>query len=141
MPSRSVLGHYAGKRDRGAGHRNEIPPVADSGRRSDLAVVPEIDHRIGERLERVMQPADALKAHLQSAELVLPGKHPLDSPEALFEDGRLEDRLAASLRLLAAPRIGVDVGNHAAIEDRFAVGSAVVDTIKTHDGAAINQSV
>ena len=30
--------------------RNEIQPVADSGRRSDLAVVPQIDHRAGEGL-------------------------------------------------------------------------------------------
>ena len=99
-PIRAAFEPGTGKRDRGAPRRNEIPPVADSGRRSDLAVVPEIDHRIGERLERVMQPADALKAQLQSAELVLPGKHPLDSPEALFEDGRLEDRFAAALGLL-----------------------------------------
>src|ERR1700735_1519986 len=104
MPCRAVFGHDAAKRDRGARRRNEIPPVAGSDRRSDLAVVPEIDHRIGERLERVMQPADALKAQLQSAELVLPGKHPLDRPEALFEDGRLEDRLAAPPRLLCGPR-------------------------------------
>src|SRR3984885_3379820 len=61
---------------------------------------------------------------------------PLDRPEALFEDGRLEDRLAAPLGLLAAARIGVNVGNHAAVEDRLAVGPAVVDTIKTDDGAA-----
>src|SRR5271166_6770516 len=48
-----------------------------------------------------------------------PGKHPLDRPEALFENGRLEDRLAAPLRLLSAAGIGVDVGNHAAVEDRL----------------------
>ena len=62
MPLLAVFGHDAGKRDRGAPRRNEIPPVADSGRGSDLAVVPEIDHRVGEGLERVVQPADALEA-------------------------------------------------------------------------------
>ena len=128
--------HHAGKRDRGGARRNEIPPVASSGRGSDLAVVSEIDHRVGQGLERIVQPADAFKAQQQPAELVLPGKHPLDGAEALLEDGRLEDRLAASLRLLPAARIGVDVGNHAAIEDGLAVGPAVVDTIKTDDGAA-----
>jgi hypothetical protein len=50
----------------------------------------EIDHRVGEGLERVVQPADALEAQQQPAELVLPGKYPLDRPEALLEDGRLE---------------------------------------------------
>src|SRR5271157_655642 len=64
-----------------------------------------------------------------------PGKHPLDRPEALFENGRLEDRLAAPLRLLSAAGIGVDVGNHAAVEDRLAVGPAVVDAIEADDGA------
>jgi hypothetical protein len=42
--------------------RNDFPPAAGSGRRSDLAVVPEIDHRLGEGLECVVQPADALEA-------------------------------------------------------------------------------
>jgi hypothetical protein len=41
---------------------NEVPAVAGSGRGSDLAVVPEIDHRVGEGLERIVHPADALKA-------------------------------------------------------------------------------
>jgi hypothetical protein len=45
-------------------------------------------------------------------------------------------RIAAPLGLLSAARIGVDVGNHAAVEDRLEVGPAVVDTIKTDDGAA-----
>ena len=109
MPCRAVFGHDAGKRDRGAGRRNEIPPVAGSGRRS--AVVPEIDHRIGERLERVVQPADALETQQQPAELVLPGKHPLDRPEALLEDGRLEDRLAAPLGLLSANSAPPELAN------------------------------
>jgi hypothetical protein len=56
------FGHEADKRDRGVARRTEIPPVADSSRRSDLAVVPEIDHRVGEGLECVVQPADTLEA-------------------------------------------------------------------------------
>jgi hypothetical protein len=54
--------HEAGKRDRGVPRRNEVPPVASSGRGPDLAGVPEIDHRVGEGLERVVHPADALEA-------------------------------------------------------------------------------
>src|ERR1700733_7220453 len=98
--------------------------------------MPEIDHRVGEGLERVVQPADALEAQQQPAEFVFPGKYPLNRPEALLEDGWLEDRLAAPLGLLSATRIGVDVGNHAAVEDRLAVDPAVVNTIETDDGAA-----
>src|SRR5580692_11188616 len=135
-PIRALFGNDAGERDRGARRRNEILPVAGGGRGSRLAVVPEIDHRIGESLERVVQPTDAFEAKQQPAELVLPSKYPLDRAEALLEDGRLEDRLAAPLGLLSAARVGVDVGNHAAVEDRFAVDPAVVDTIKTDDGAA-----
>src|SRR5271165_552363 len=108
MSLRAVFGHGADKRDRGAPRRNEIQLAASSDGRSDLAVVPE---------------------------LVLPGKHPLDRPEAFFENGRLEDRLAAPLRLLSAARIGVDVGNHAAVEDRLAVDPAIVDAIEADDGA------
>jgi hypothetical protein len=62
MPLLAVFWHDAGKRDRGAPRRNEVPAVAGSGRGSDLAVVPEIDHRVREGLERVVHPADALKA-------------------------------------------------------------------------------
>src|ERR1700710_2446965 len=135
-PIRALFGQDVGKRDRGARRRSEISAMACGGRGSGLAVVPEIDHRVGEGLERIVQPADALEAQQQPAELVLPGKHPLDRPEALLEDGRLEDRLAARLWLLSSAWIGVDVGNHAAVEDRLAVHPAVVDTIKTDDGAA-----
>jgi transposase len=49
-------------RDRGRTRRNEIPPVARRSSGSDLAVVPEIDHRVGEGLERVVHPADAFEA-------------------------------------------------------------------------------
>ena len=62
MAFRAVFGHNVDKRDRGVAHRNENQPAADSGRRLDLAVVPEIDHRVGEGLERVVHPTDALKA-------------------------------------------------------------------------------
>jgi hypothetical protein len=57
-------------RDRGRTRRNEIQPVARRGSGSDLAVVPEIDHRVGEGLERVVHPADAFEAQQYSAKLV-----------------------------------------------------------------------
>jgi hypothetical protein len=110
MPFRAAFEPGTGKQDRGATRRKEVPPMAGSDRGSDLAVVPKIDHHVGERLECVVRPADALETQKQPAELVLRGKQPLDRPEALFEVGRLEDWLAASLRLLSAARIGIDVG-------------------------------
>ena len=72
--------------------------------------MPEIDHRVGEGLECVVQPADALEAQQQPAELVLPGKYPLDRPEALLEDGRLEDRLAASFGCFLPRGLGLMLG-------------------------------
>jgi hypothetical protein len=90
-PIRALFGHDAGERDRGALRRNEILPVAGRGGGSGLAIVPEIDHRVCEGLERAVQPADTLKAQQQPAELVFPGKDPLDRSEALLEDGRFED--------------------------------------------------
>ena len=112
MPFRAASGPDLNKRDRGTVRRNEIPPVVrrGSGCGSDLAVVPEIDHCVGEGLERVMHPADAFEAQQEPAEFVLPGEHALDRPEALFEDGRLEDWLAAPLGLLSTARIGVKIG-------------------------------
>jgi hypothetical protein len=98
--------------------------------------VPEIDHRVGKGLEGIVQSTDALEAQQKPAELVFPGKHPFDCPEALCENGWIEDHLASPLRLLSTARIGVDVGNHATIEDRLAVGPAVVDAIETDDAAS-----
>jgi hypothetical protein len=71
----AVSGGLGMKRISGIGtrlRRNEIPSVAPSGRGSDLAVVPEIDHRVGEGLECVVQPANAFESQLWPAELVLP---------------------------------------------------------------------
>jgi hypothetical protein len=37
--------------------------------------MPEIDHRIGEGFEGVVQPTEAIKAKEQPPELVLPSEH------------------------------------------------------------------
>jgi hypothetical protein len=62
MRFRAAFEPDAGKRDRGATRRNEIPPVVRSDGGSDLAVVPEINHRVCEGFECVLQPADVLEA-------------------------------------------------------------------------------
>src|SRR3954451_18132239 len=85
--------------------------------RSALAVVPEIDHRIGKHLEGVVDLTEAVEAKQQAPELVFPGGHPFDRLEPLLEERRVEQRLAASLLLLSAATIGVDVGDHATTED------------------------
>jgi hypothetical protein len=52
--------------------------------------VPQVDHRVRERLERVVHVANVLEAQQQAAERVLPGENALDGAEALREDGRIE---------------------------------------------------
>jgi len=65
-----------------------------AGLGSASAVVPKIDHRVSQRLERIVQVTEAFEAHQQAAEFIFPGEHPLDGPEALLENGRI--RSAAS---------------------------------------------
>lgn len=102
---------------------------------SVLAVMPEIDHCIGQCLERVMQLTEAFKTKQQSPELVFPSKHPFDRPKPFFKYRRVEQHLAASFGLLSTTYIRVDVGDHTAIKNGFAIGPAIIDAIQTDDTA------
>ena len=93
--------------------------------------MPEVDHRIGKRLEGVMDLAETIKAKQEPPELVFPGKHPLDRLKSFLKYRWIKERLAASFRLLATAQIRVDVGDHAAIENRLAVGP---DSRRRHPG-------
>jgi len=81
-----------------------------------------------------MQRTYAFKPKQQTTELILPTKHALDRIEPLFENGGVEKRLAASLGGFSPAWIGVDVGDHAAIENCFAVLPAIIDAIQADDG-------
>ncbi len=59
-------------------------------------VVPQVDHRVGECLERVVKSAETFEAQQQAAKLIFPAEQPLNGVEALFKNGRLEQRLAAA---------------------------------------------
>ncbi|SAL36484.1 hypothetical protein AWB69_03494 [Caballeronia udeis] len=72
--------------------------------------MPQIDHRIGERLERVVQVAQTLEAQQQAAELVFPGEDALDGAEAFIENGRVEKRLATALRVSRPRGLGLMLG-------------------------------
>src|ERR1700751_3790174 len=84
------------------------------------------DHRIGERLERIVHFTDALEAQQQAAKLILPTEDALNGPEAFFEDCRIEVLLAIAFRGFAATRILGDIRRRTSIEDGLAVGPAVV---------------
>jgi hypothetical protein len=64
--------------------------------RSTLAEVPKVDHRIGQRFEGVVQLAEAFEPKQQAAKFIFPAKHPFYGIESLFENGRVEEWLAAS---------------------------------------------
>ena len=100
-----------------------------------LAEAPQVDHRIGQNFEGVMQLTYALKPKQKAAELILPTEHPLNRIEPLFEYGSVEERLAASLGDFSTTRIGVNVGYHAAIENGFAVLPAIIAAIQADDGS------
>jgi hypothetical protein len=53
--------------------------------------------------------------------------------EPLFEYGGIEEWLAASLGHFSAARIGLDVGDHRAIENRFPVFLAIAGAIQAND--------
>jgi hypothetical protein len=100
------------------------------------AEVAEIDHCIGEGLERVVQLTEAFEPEQQVAKFVLPAKHTLNGVEPFLEDRQVEKWLAATLGGSPVPGIRVDVRHHAAIENRLPVTDAIVNAIQAHGRAA-----
>src|ERR1700682_2143563 len=86
--------------------------------------------RVSEGLECIVDRAQTLEAKQQAPELVLPGEDPLDGPEALLENGWIVAQFAAPLPRLSPRWIFGDVRNHVPVENRRAVGPAVVDAVQ-----------
>ena len=82
-----------------------------------------------------MQLAEAIEPKQQAAKFVFPAKHTLDSIEPLFENGGVEKWLAASFGGFSTAGVRVDIGNHPAIENGFAVPSTIIDAIQANDGS------
>ena len=112
----------------GFGHHENPSAV-----RSILAEVPQVDHRIGQGFEGVLQLAEAIEPKQQASKFIFPAKYPLDGIEPLFKNGRVEEWLAASLGGYSTAGVRVDIGNHPAIENGFPVPPAIVDAIQTDD--------
>src|SRR5689334_24416675 len=108
IPYRTFLGVERASRSAARIRQHRNPIIAD---RSAPAVMPEIDHRIGEGLEGVVQLTEALKTQQEPAELVFPSKYPLDRVKSFGKYRRVKQRLATSLGLLIAAHIRVDVGD------------------------------
>ena len=86
-----------------------------------LAEVAQIDHRISQRFEGVMQLTEAFEPEQQVAEFVLPAKHTLNGAEPFLEDRHVEKWLAAAFGGSPVSGIWVDVWHHAAVENRLPV--------------------
>lgn len=95
--------------------------------------MPQIDHRVGDGFQRIVQFADALETQQQSLELVFPTEDSLNGVEALFEDGEVKELLGPALCCLSATWIGVDVGSHSSIENGLSIDPAIVGTVQAND--------
>ena len=77
-----------------------------------------------------MQLTEALEPEQQAAELILPTKHALDGVEAFLEYVSTEQRSPTAFGRFPASRIGIDIGHHAAVEDRLPILSAIVYAVE-----------
>ena len=92
--------------------------------------MPEIDHRVSQGFQGIVQPTDALETNEQTPKLIFPREHSLDSVKPFFKNSRVEHRLASTLRRLSAAPIFGNIRNHPAIENGFPVRPTVVDPIQ-----------
>ncbi len=99
-----------------------------------LAEMPQIDHRVCQSFQGIVQLTDPLEAQQQATELMLPGEHSLDGEKTFLKDCRVENRFASPLWSLSATRICRNIRHHAAIENGFAVRPTIVDPIETDGG-------
>jgi hypothetical protein len=97
--------------------------------------MPQVNHRISQNFKCVVQPAEAFEPKKQAPELILPSEHAVDGVEPLFENGGVEERLAAALGGFPAAGTRVDVRDHAAIENRFAIYPAIIDAVQADNGS------
>src|SRR3982074_1111446 len=74
---------------------------------------------------------EAFKAKQQAAELILPTQHALNGIEAFLEYVSIEQWFPATFGEFPASGIGIDIGHHAAVEDRLSILSAIVNAVQT----------
>lgn len=99
------------------------------------AEVPQVDHRVGKRLERVMYPADMVESIQQAPEFIFQAEHPLNDVKPFVKNGWIEYRPATALGSFPPPNIRVDIRHHRAIENGFSIQPAIIDSVQADDGA------
>jgi hypothetical protein len=98
--------------------------------------MPEMDHRVRQGFQGIVQLANPFKAHQQTPKLVLPGEDPLDGGKPFLKKSWIENRFAPTLGRLSTAWIFRNIQNHAAIEYSFPVRPTIVDPIQADDGLA-----
>ncbi len=79
--------------------------------------------------------ANVLKAEQEPLKLVFPGKHTLNGKEAFFKDILTIEPFSTPLCMLSVPCVFFDVGDHARIKKKLAIGPAIVPGIKAGHGS------
>jgi len=95
--------------------------------------MPQVDHRVGQRFKGIVDLGDELVANKNAPKFILPSKYTFDGAKTFLEDIRAEYALGSALGGLPATWVLINVGNHAAVEDRLAIGLAIVDAVQADD--------
>jgi hypothetical protein len=91
--------------------------------------LPHIDQRIRQQFHAKVSLLKVFKTKQHSLECILPRKGPIDTrPQRM--DGGIEEPLASALGALAVAGILFDVGNHARIENAFAIVRGIKASIE-----------
>lgn len=99
-----------------------------------LTEMPEIDHRVRQGFQGVVQFANPLEAHQQTPKLIFPSEASFDSLKPFLKNCWVENGFASTLWCISTTRICGNIRNHAAIENGFAVGATIVDPIQADEG-------
>jgi hypothetical protein len=101
---------------------------------SGPAELPQIDQGVHHQLHAKMSLLNMFKPQEQPLEFVLPCERPIDSGSQGMNGG-IESPLPPTLRGFAIARILFDVGDHACIENAFAIVRRIKARIEIDIGA------
>jgi hypothetical protein len=83
--------------------------------------MPEIDHRVRQSFQSVVQFAHPLEAHQQTPKLIFPSEDSFDRLKPLLKNCWVENGFASTLGCLSTTRIFRNIRNYSAIENGFAI--------------------
>jgi hypothetical protein len=97
--------------------------------------LPHIDQGVRHQFHAKMSLLNMFKTQEEPLELIFPSECPINaSPQGM--DGGIEEPLASSLGALAVAGILFDVGDHARIENAFAIVRGIKARVKIQIGSS-----